>query len=81
MSIKSKKEKSEAEIQNSLGYFSLKASGLLREMFVQARAWNEGSYWAVAVLKRTWSQEFCNGCSIAGNHTDVQWSPEGVQTK
>lgn len=30
MSIKSKKEKNEAEIQNSLGYFSLKASGLLR---------------------------------------------------
>lgn len=48
-------------------------------MFVQARNGNSEIYKAVAVSKRARSPEFSNGCSVAGNQNDVQWSPEGGQ--
>lgn len=48
-------------------------------MFVQARNGNSEIYKAVAVSKRVQSPEFSNGCSVAGNQSDVQWSPEGGQ--
>lgn len=41
-------------------------------MFGKARAGNKEIYWAIAVLKRSRSQEFSNGYSVAGNQTDVQ---------
>lgn len=41
-------------------------------MFVQARTGNSEIYRAVAILKRAESQEFGNGCSVAGNQTDVK---------
>lgn len=41
-------------------------------MFVQARTGNSEIYKAVTFLKRAQSQEFGNGCSVAGNQTDVQ---------
>jgi len=41
-------------------------------MLVQAGSGNSEIYTAVAVLKRAQSQEFSNGCSVAGNQTDVQ---------
>lgn len=48
-------------------------------MFVQARNGNSEIYKAVAVSKRVKSPELSNGCSVAGNQSDVQRSPEGGQ--
>lgn len=48
-------------------------------MFVQARNGNSELYKAMAVSKRGQSPELSNGCSLAGNQSDVQWSPEGGQ--